>query len=124
MDTGVGFNLRGELYFNNSIVTITDIGFNINALYCFTNRSGCCRGSDGGANGGWFFPDRSAVEEGMLDFSRSRGPSAVLLNRRNSAMGPTGLYHCEVLDGRNVNQSIYIGLYSPDEGEMWNIATL
>ena len=90
---GLGFNLKGELYSNNSIVTITDIGSGTNALYCFTNRTDCCRDSDGGANGEWFFPNRNVVEENgrfsTLDFSRNRGPSAVLLNRRNNAMGPT-----------------------------------
>ena len=125
---GLGFNLKGELYSNNSIVTITDIRNGTNALYCFTNRNGCCRGSDGGANGEWFFPNGSVVERGglssSLDFSRNRLLSAILLNRRNSAMGPTGLYRCEVLDARNVNQSIYVGLYSPNEGEVWNICII
>ena len=112
---GLGFNLKGELYSNNSIVNITDIGSDTNALYCFTNRSGCCRGSDGGANGEWFFPDGSQIDENgiisTLDFSRNRGPSVVLLNRRNNAMEPTGFYRCEVLDALNVLQSIHIGLY-------------
>ena len=117
---GLGFNLKGELYSNNSIVNITDIGNGTNALYCFTNRSGCCRKRDGDANGEWFFPDRSVVEGNgrvsTLDFSRNREPSAVLLNQRNNAMGPIGLYRCEVLDARNVNQSIYVGLYPINGG--------
>ena len=113
---GLGFNIKGELYSNNSIVNVTDIGSGTNALYCFTNRSGCCRGSDGGASGGWFFPDGSEVNGGgktsSLDFSRNRGPSAVLLNRRNNVMGPTGFYRCDVMDESNVLQSIHIGLYT------------
>ena len=119
---GFGFNLKGELYSNNSIVNITDIGNGTNALYCFANRSDCCRGSDGGANGEWFFPDGSQVDGNgrvsTLDFSRNRGPSAVLLNRRNNATGPTGVYLCEVLDVRNVNQSIHIGLYTFNGGQL------
>ena len=103
-------------------MNITDIGSGTNALYCFTNRSDCCRGSDGGANGGWFFPDRSELQgsgiTSLVDFSRSRGPSAVLLNRRNNATGPTGLYSCQVLDARNANQSIYVGLYNSNEGQL------
>ena len=112
---GLGFNLKGVLYSNNSIVNITDIGNGTNALYCFTNGSDCCRESDRGTNGKWFFPDGRQVDENgrvsTLDFNRNRGPSAVLLNRRNNAMGPTGFYRCEVLDARNVVQSIYVGLY-------------
>ena len=119
---GLGFNLKGELHSNNSIVTITDIGSGTNALYCFTNKSGCCRDSESGANGEWFFPNRNAVEGNgrvsMSDFSRNRGPSAVLLNRRNDAMEPTGLYRCEVLDMRNVVQSIYVGLYISNRGQL------
>ena len=117
---GLGFNLKGELYSNNSIVNITDIGSGTDALYCFTNRSDCCRRKDGGTNGEWFFPNSSAVEKGgltsSLDFSRNRLLSAVLLNRRNNAVGPTGLYLCEVLDAWNVNQLIYVGLYPINGG--------
>ena len=118
---GLGFNLKGELYSNNSIVNITDIGSGTNALYCFTNGSDCCRRGDGGANGEWHFPNRSiAVEKGgltsSLDFSRNRLLSAVLLNRRNNATEPTGLYLCEVLDASGVNQSIYVGLYPINGG--------
>ncbi len=42
------------------------------------------------------------------DFSRSRRSSAVLLNRRNNAIGPEGLYRCDVIDARNINQTVYI----------------
>ena len=119
---GLGFNLKGELYSNNSIVTITDIGSGTNALYCFTNRSGCCRFEDGGINGEWFLPNRNQVDGNgrlsTLDFSRNRGPSAVLLNRRNNAMGPIGLYRCEVLDVRDIVQSIYVGLYISNRGQL------
>ena len=115
---GLGFNLKGVLYSNNSIVTITDIGNGTNVLYCFTNRMGCCRLEDGGINGEWFFPNRSAMEGNgkfsTLDFSRNRGPSTVLLNRRNNA---TGLYHCEILD-RNILQSVYIGLNISNGGQL------
>ena len=101
-------------------MNITDIGSGTNALYCFTNRSDCCRGSDGNAYGEWLFPNGSAVEGSgrfsILDFSRNREPSAVLLNRRNNAMEPTGLYQCEVLDARNINQSIYVGIYPINGG--------
>ena len=103
-------------------MTITDIENGTNALYCFTNRTDCCRDSDESANGEWFFPDRSAVEGNgsvsTLDFSRNKRPSAVVLNRRNNAMGPTGLYCCEVLDARNESQLVYAGLYKSNEGQL------
>ena len=55
-----------------------------------------------------------------LDFSINRGSSSVLLNRKNGVIGPTGLYHCNVLDARNVVQSVYIGLYPFDQGQLKN----
>ena len=34
----------------------------------------------------------------------------MLLNRRNNAVGPTGLFTCGVLDRNGVNRKIYIGV--------------
>ncbi len=100
------------MYPNNSIV---DIGVGDNALFCLSNSSSCCRPRDGVASGEWFLPGGSSPIEGngesssTADFSRSRKSSAVLLNRRNSAMGPEGQYRCDVIDARNITQTLYIG---------------
>ncbi len=106
------------MYPNNSIVTITDIVVGDNALFCLSNSISCCRSIDGGASGEWFLPGGSSPIDGggefsstIADFSRSRRPSAVILNRRNNAIGPEGLYRCDVIDARNVVQSLYIGIY-------------
>ncbi len=102
------------MYPNNSIVTIT-VGDN--ALICLSDSSSCCRSSNGVASGEWFLPGGSSHINGggesfsTADFSRSRRSSAVLLNRRNNATGPEGLYHCNVIDSRNINQSLYIAIY-------------
>ena len=82
------------MYPNNSIVTITDIGIGDNALFCLSNSSSCCRPRDGVASGEWFLPGESSLINGngesssTANFSRSRRASAVLLNRRNNAIGP------------------------------------
>ena len=114
--TAVGFFLRGVLYPNNSVVSLTDIGEGYNALHCLTNLTTCCRGADGGSAGEWFLPgktspvvDISSVDN-MESFTRSKGPSAVLLNRRTGAMGPTGLFTCQVPDGSGTNRTLYIGV--------------
>ena len=93
------------LYPNNSVVSLTDIGQGYNALHCLTNLTTCCRGADGGPAGEWFLPGQTspvvganAHNAGRESFTRSRGPSAVLLNHRTNAMGPTGLYTCQVPD--------------------------
>ncbi len=44
------------------------------------------------------------------NFSRSRRSSAVLLNRRKNAIEPEGLYRCDVIDARNITQTLHIGI--------------
>ncbi len=109
------------MYPNNSIVTITDIGVGDNALFCLSNSSSCCRPRNGMASGEWFLPGGSSPISGSGsfstdDFSRNRRSSAVLLNRRNNAVGPEGLYHCDVIDALNITQSLYIGIYTVNRG--------
>ncbi len=104
------------MYPNNSIVTITDIGVGDNALFCLSNSNICCRTSNGVTSGEWFLPGGSTHINGngesssTADFSRSRRSSAVLLNRRNNAIEPEGLYRCDVIDARNIAQTLYIGI--------------
>ncbi len=110
------------MYPNNSIVTITDIGIGDNALFCLSNSNSCCRTRDGMASGEWFLPGGSSSINGSgessstADFSRSRRSSAVLMNRRNNAVGPEGLYSCDVIDARNITKSLFIGIYTVDRG--------
>ncbi len=106
------------MYPNNSNVNISDIGVGDNALFCLSNNSSCCRDSGGVASGEWFLPGGSSPiasggeSSSTADFSRSRRSSAVLLNRRNNAIGPEGPYRCDVTDARNINQTLYIGIQS------------
>ncbi len=105
------------MYPNNSIVTITDIGVGDNALFCLSDSSSCCMTRNGVASGQWFLPGGSSpIESGgesssTANFSRSRRSSAILLNRRNNAIEPEGLYRCDVIDSRNITQSLYIGIH-------------
>ena len=109
----VGFFLRGVLYPNNSVVSLTDIGEGYNALHCLTNLTTCCRERDGDGAGEWFLPGQTSpvvdVNAPNASFTRSRGPSAVLLNRRAGVMGPTGLFTCHVPDGEG-SKTLYIGV--------------
>ncbi len=114
------------MYSNNSVVPLQDIGEgtayldgdNGNAaLFCITNLVSCCRGADGGSAGEWYLPGESVPVVGIsdpaspsADFTRSRGPSAVLLHRMNSDMGSTGVYTCQVPDENRVVQQLYIGV--------------
>ena len=112
----MGFLLNGVLYPNNSVVDLTDIGQDTAALYCLTDLTTCCRGADGGSAGEWFLAGQTQPVVGVNrasffdDFTRGRGPSAVLLNRRNNAAGPTGVYTCMLPDGSGQDRTLYIGV--------------
>ena len=106
--SGLGFFLNGTLLSNNSIALLSDIGEGTRALYCVTTRTQCCSTEAGGVHGQWTLPDGSSSD----DTSFIRGYSSILLNRRSSAVGPTGVYTCEIPDAMNVPRNIYIGIYN------------
>ena len=124
---GVRFSLRGITYQNNSLVTLEDIGGGYNALLCVTDKTACCRPpyTDpfeliNRMNPNWFFPNGTRVPNSgeRWDIHRTRDQSVVLLQRRRG--GEEGIYHCVVPDAMNVDQTIYIGVYSrtdPQAGE-------
>ena len=101
------------------MVNLTDIGEGYNALHCLTDLTTCCRKKDNGSAGEWFLPGHTSPvvganamsNTGTESFTRSRGPSVVLLNHR-SAVGPTGLYTCQVPDGSGMKRTLYIGVDS------------
>ena len=114
------------MYLPGDAVLITDIGEFTAAtaagagtsLVCVTSNvnTQCCRGSDGGNVGEWYFPDGTIVPRNKgaetNDFTRSGFTHQVRLNRRNSATSPTGTYECRVPDGATgelVNASIILG---------------
>jgi hypothetical protein len=67
--------------------------------------------------GEWFLPgqtvaviDVDAQGADEEDFAAARGPSAVLLNRRNGVVGPTGIFACRIPDGSGQISTVYIGV--------------
>ena len=118
----VWFSLRNTTYKNNSIVTLEDIGEGENALLCKTNQTACCRppytGDMGGTLGNWFFPNGTRIPSSGLswDIYRTRGQMVVHMKRRRG--GVEGIYRCVIPDTMNVNQTIYIGVYSTSTGKV------
>ena len=106
-------------------MTLEDISEGDDALLCVTDQPACCRPpytdpSGVSAVGNWFFPNGTRVPTSVVswDFHRTRGQSVVRLQRRRG--GEDGIYHCTISDAMNVNQIIYIGVYSrtdPQAGE-------
>ena len=117
--SGLGFFLNGTLLSNNSIALLSDIGEGTRALYCLTSRTQCCSTEVGEEHGRWTLPDGSNSDDTRTNLYFVRGYSSLLLNRRSSAVGPTGVYMCEIPDAMNVPRNLYIGIYdSSSAGEV------
>ena len=107
-------------YSTGSQIPITDVGESTptthgGALVCRTDRTDCCRNNPGDGEirqGDWIYPNGDLVDNIASgdDIYRTRGASTVLLNRRNSATGPTGLYCCEVTSVADPDARICINL--------------
>ena len=107
------------------MVNLSDIGLDNNALFCYTNLTTCCRGSDnpnGGVDGDWRFPNNDVVSSrGAASpsvFSRNRAERAILLHRGINAMGPTGIFTCVIPDGSSNDQNVYFGIYDEAKGKL------
>ena len=103
------------VYLPGDAVLITAIGVSgtdaDSSLVCVTSNvnTQCCRESDGGNLGEWYFPNGAMVPRNIAapsaDFTRSGFTHLVRLNRRNGAMSPTGMYECRVPDSGAANAS-------------------
>ena len=110
--------MKGTPYLNNSVVALTTIGADNNALICLTNFTACCSNKETygtSSLGDWRLPDGTLVPGGASGFTasiiRTRGASAVLLHRRNNVMVLTGVFTCEVPDASGVLRFVYIYIY-------------
>ena len=106
--TELGFFLNGRFFSNNSIILLSDIGENSNALYCLTNRRECCL-----TDGTWISPIGLNISESFsnISFYFTRGFSSLLLNRRSRAVVPTGVYTCLIPDAESVVRYAFIVIF-------------
>ena len=103
-------------------MTLEDIGDGNDALFCLTDLTACCKPpytGYWGPVGNWFFPNGTRVPSpsDLWELYRTRGQSVVLLHRRRG--GEEGIYSCVIPDAMNVNQIIYIGVYTASTGEWY-----
>ena len=111
--SGVGFFFNNNNLSNNSIVLLSDIGEGSGALLCLTGRERCCSTTRGGERrGAWRFPNGSEVMLSGGNIYHERSYSSLSLNRRNNAVGPTGIYTCAIPDAGNIVRTLVIGIYS------------
>ena len=122
--TGLYFSLNGVIHLAGDSVLITDIGSNAtlddasSTLVCVTSNvnTKCCRTSDGGRVGEWYHPNGTIVPRNSGTpaddiFTRTAFTEQVCLNRRANAVGPLGVYRCDVPadpSGANISASITI----------------
>ena len=108
-----------QTYPADSEIPITDVGESTStsggALVCRTDRTDCCRAELNAGEirqGDWRYPNGILVDNTGSgdDLYRTRETSTVLLNRRNDATGPTGLYCCEVASVADPTARICINL--------------
>ena len=116
--TGISFVLNGETYTLNDIVTITDIGEGpTSGLRATTTHRPCC---SAGQIGQWFLPGvtNTLSFSDTANISRSRSDNGeIILNRRNNATSPTGIYTCSIPDSNGVLTDVYIGIYLEATGQ-------
>ena len=121
----LGFLLDGQVYRNNSVVTVTDIGssFFMSALFCLTPSLECCNDSEtpnaASVTREWYLPDGRPLTSYNSPFIKNRVSSAVSLHhdRFSSNAAPVGVYCCEIPDAGGTSQNIYVGIYPHEDGD-------
>ena len=84
-------------------------------LICSTDREDCC--TDSNIDEYWFLPSGSKVQStNRQSLYMSLGNQTVGLTATNNLEIPSGIYHCEMMDEKNVIHYLYAGIYHTDEG--------
>ena len=104
---------------NHGYVNLSNVGRDKNdSLWCNTDLSTCCSGTEGSDRGDWYFPDETRVpfgESGNTVYE-GRGPQQVLLHYSGNA-GGSGIYRCDIETNKSSvtneveHETVYVGLY-------------
>ena len=118
-------SFMGENLPNNSYVDLTLVGTDSsdpgNTVRCITDLSTCCTNGQGIHRGEWYFPNETRLRFSGIGDSifEDRGAHQVTLRRRNNAMGPSGIYRCDIAtvsvhddSDTSVGETVYVGLYA------------
>ena len=105
------FQLSGNVYLNNSAVSLQEVGEGENALICKTDKQDCC-GTPPNRFGEFYYPsgDMVPIRNRLDKFYRQRGDGEIYLNRRVDTTSPTGTYSCVIPDAARIIQTLYIAL--------------
>ena len=112
----MGEDLPNHAYVDLTLVGNDDTDGTHNTVRCNTDLGTCCSDSQGNRAGEWYFPSEVPLSgaSGAEDIYRTRGAQRVILNRRNDATGPSGIYRCEVptSTSNSMSETVYVGLYA------------
>ena len=124
-------SFMGENLPNHSYVDLTLVGTSNsdpgNTVRCITDLNTCCTSSQGPHRGDWFFPngDRLPLKSPGIDIFEALVAQRVTLRRRNNAMGPSGIYRCDIAtdtvhddNDLSVRETVYVGLYASGGNEL------
>lgn len=105
------FEMKGKIYFNNSALSMSEIGEGDKALYCKTDKEECC-GASPNRYGQFYYPNGVQIPIARLQqgFYRDRGEQIIRLNRREGTTSPYGKYQCEIPNADDEMVKIYITL--------------
>ena len=109
---GVHFTLGGEIYANNSVISVNSVGEGEEgALICRTDKVDCC-GTIPNRFGQFYYPNgvQVPVKNAAHVFYRNRGDQLIRLNRREGTASPTGRFCCEIPDASGEVQNLYVTL--------------
>ena len=107
----VYFQLNDKVYPNNSVISLSDVGENEQALMCRTDLLTCCA-TPPNRFGEFYYPsgDAVSVKKAGHGFYRDRGAQEVRLNRREGVISPSGRFRCAVPDASGTMQNLFIHL--------------
>ena len=123
-------SFMGENLPNHSYVDLTLVGTDTsdpdNNVRCHTDLNTCCTYNQGIHRGHWYFPDGDRLQA-SIDIIERRDAQQVALHRRHNAMGPSGIYHCDIAtvaahddNDISVGDTVYVGLYASGGNELIN----
>ena len=109
------FELNGKVYPNNSVISLSEVGENENALLCKTDLATCCATLPN-RFGEFFYPngDTVSINKAGHGFYRDRGAQEVRLNRRQGVTSPTGKFRCALPDASGTIINLFIHLLSEE----------
>ena len=114
-----GQTLAKHSYVDLSLVGSDDKGGD--SVQCITDLEKCCSKPQGSLRGDWYFPNGTRLPlSGGGDIYEGCGAQSVIMSRKNSTGGPSGIYHCDIPKNgpdTSVRHTVYAGLYLDRGGE-------